>query len=252
MDQNQTKQKVLGVISARIGSTRIPRKMLIDINGKTLIRRSYERSITSKKMDMVIVATDSDEIEAEAKSFGARVIRSIRDHQNGTERTAEAITLFTDFAPDTVVTIWGDEPLYPASVIDDCIDFFQTGRFDVVIPSFKIDNPKLVTDNSVGKVVMDINGRILYLSRSPIPHNYKNADIDYYHASGAMIMRPEFFKTYMSLPRIGLEAAEDVEQLRILEQGYSIGTIKTDHLNHGVNTPEDLLRVIEVYREREG
>lgn len=252
MNDIHKKPTVLGVISARIGSTRVPRKMLLDIEGKSLIRRSYERSIQSKKMDRVVIATDSDEIEEEARSFGAQVIRSVEEHPNGTSRTAEAITQFTDFEPDVVVTIWGDEPLFPASAIDDCIDLFYTGKFDVVIPSFRIANRDLVMDPSVGKVVTDVNGRIMYLSRSPIPHDFKNADISYYSASGAVIMRPEFFKIYSALPRVGLEAIEDIEQLRILEQGYSIGTIKTEFTNEGVNTPEDLELVRKIYREREG
>ncbi len=252
MNNSNKRPKVLGVISARIGSTRVPRKMLKDICGKTLIRRSYERTAESKKLDALVIATDSDEIEAEAKSFGAKVIRSIKDHANGTERTAEAVTLFDEFLPDTVVTIWGDEPTYPASAIDDCIDLFHTGKFDVVIPSFKIHNPASIDDPSVGKVVTDIHGRILYLSRSTIPFNYKGANVDYYHASGAMIMHRDFFDIYSSLPRTGLEAIEDIEQLRILEQGYSIGTIKTDFLNQGVNTPEDYEAVVRIYEEREG
>ncbi len=251
MKEEKPKPKVLGVISARIGSTRVPRKMLKDIYGKSLIRRAYERTVQSNTLDAVVIATDSDDIEAEAQSFGAKVIRSIKEHTNGTERTAEAVRLFTEFVPDTVVTIWGDEPFYPASVIDACVDLFHTGKFDVVIPSFKIEDPKLIEDSSVGKVVTDINGRILYLSRSPIPHNYKGANVDYYHASGAMIMHRDFFDIYSNLPRTGLEAIEDVEQLRILEQGYSIGTIKTDFINRGVNTPEDYDAVIELYRQRE-
>lgn len=248
----QNKQKVLGVISARIDSTRVPKKMLLDMHGKTLIRRAYERSIQSKKMDVVVIATDSDEIQQEAESFGARVIRSQKEHPNGTSRTAEAIAHFTDFKPDLVVTIWGDEPLFPASAIDDSIDLFNTGKFDMVIPSFRILDPKLIQDPSVGKVVADVNGRMLYLSRAPIPHDFKNANIPYYSASGAVIMRPEFFEVYSSLPRVGLEAIEDIEQLRILEQGYAIGTIKTEYTNEGVNTPEDIEIVRKIYQEREG
>ncbi len=244
--------KVLGVISARIGSSRVPRKMLKDIHGKSLIQRAYERTAQAKNLDALVIATDSDEIEELARSFGAKVIRSINEHANGTERTAEAVKLFREFIPDTVVTVWGDEPIYPASVIDDCIDLFHTGKFDVVIPSFKLEDNAMAHDPSIGKVVTDIHGRILYLSRSPIPHSYKDAPVDYYHASGAMIMHRDFFDIYSALPRTGLEAVEDVEQLRILEQGYSIGTIKTDHINRGVNTPEDYEAVVEIYRKREG
>lgn len=246
------KPKVLAIIPARYNSRRVPQKMLKDICGKPLIQRSYERTCEAKKIDEVVIVTDADEVEEAAKAFGAKVLRSVREHPNGTDRAAEALELFNDFTPDIVVTIWGDEPTYPGEVLDQCIDTFLANQnFDVVIPSFKIESEELVQSNSVGKAVIDINGRILYLSRSPIPHNFTGAPIDYYHASGAIITRPDFLKTYASLPRVGLEAAEDVEQLRILENGYTIGTVKTDHINHGVNTPEDLAAVIEIFRKRE-
>lgn len=258
MDKNKkiknTKKnlKVLAVIPARIDSKRVPHKMLKDICGKTLIHRTYERTIESKLIDKVVIATDADEIEDEAKSFGATVIRSIAEHANGTERVAEAAGLFTEFDSDLIVIVWGDEPTYPASVLDDCIEMFlQNQTFDVVIPSFKIKTQEEIEGNSVSKVVTDVSGRILYISRSIIPHNFTGIDIDYYSASGAMVMRPEFLSVYMSFPRVGLEAAEDTEQLRLIENGYSVGTIKTEYQNRGVNTPEDFDAVIKIYRERE-
>lgn len=250
--ENDVKPKVLAIIPARFNSRRVPQKMLKDICGKPLIQRAYERTCDAQKIDEVIIVTDADEVEEAAKAFGAKVLRSVKEHPNGTDRAAEALTLFTDFTPDIVVTIWGDEPTYPGEVLDQCIDtFLANPHFDVVIPSFKIETEELVQSNSVGKAVIDKNGRILYLSRSPIPYNFTGVPVDYYHASGAIITRPDFLKTYASLPRVGLEAVEDVEQLRILENGYTIGTVKTDHINHGVNTPEDLEAVIQIYKQRE-
>jgi 3-deoxy-manno-octulosonate cytidylyltransferase (CMP-KDO synthetase) len=240
--------KVLGVIPARIGSARIARKMLKDIAGKPLIQRTYERTVAAKRLDALIIATDSDDIESAAVSFGARVVRSVASHENGTERTAEAVEFFTDFKPDIIATIWGDEPTYPASVIDRCIEFLiENPSFDAVIPSFKITDQKLVENPSVGKVVSDVHGRILYLSRSPIPYNYTKKDVSYYSASGALVMRKKFLEAYQALPRTGLEAVEDIEQLRMLEAGYSIGTVKTDFLNRGVNTPEDYDAVVQFF-----
>ncbi len=248
----QPVQRVLGVIPARIGSTRVPRKMLKDLAGKTLIRRTYERSVAAQKLDALVVATDSDDIEREANSFGARVIRWTSATKNGTEAAAEVTKLFTDFVPDIVVVIWGDGPLYPASVIDDSIECMLTNTVcDAVVPSFKID-PAFVNDPSVGKVVTDNNNRILYLSRSPIPYNKSGESVQYYSATGALVIRRELLEMYGSLPREGLEAVEDVEQLRLIQRGYCVNTLKYDFENREVNTPEDYEAILQLFRKREG
>jgi 3-deoxy-manno-octulosonate cytidylyltransferase (CMP-KDO synthetase) len=241
------KPKVLGVIPARIGSTRLRGKMLADIYGKTLIRRTYERSTEAHLLDALIIATDSDEIEAEARSFGASVVRSTADCKNGTERADNALLSFTDFVPDVVAIIWGDEPLYPASVIDACVQMFIDGKaFDAVTAAFKIYDLQMVVSDSVGKVVTDKQNKMLYLSRSPVPYNFTTASVDYYHSSGVMVMGREFLKKYNTMEQTPLELIEGVEQLRILENGYSLGVVKSDFENIGVNTPEDLVKVIRI------
>ncbi len=243
--------KVLGIIPARIGSTRVPQKMLKDLAGKTLIRRTYDRSVGAKKLNALVIATDSDDVEREAVSFNARVIRSVKEHSNGTERAAEAAKYFTDFVPDIVAVIWGDGPLYPASVLDDSVQLLiDNPSFDAVVPSFKI-NRALVDDPSVGKVAIGLNGQILYLSRSAIPYNKSNEQVEYYSASGALVIRRELLEKYGSMQRVGLEAIEDVEQLRLLERGYTIGTIRIDFENREVNTPEDYEAILRYYEEQE-
>ncbi len=249
MDLNQ-KQKVLGIIPARIGSTRLPNKMLVDIAGKSLIRRTYERSLNATSLDAIVVATDSDEIEAEVKSFGGNVVRSTAECENGTVRACNAAPLFTDFTPDAVAIIWGDEPLYPATVIDSCVEMFQQNdSFDAVTAAFKIHDLQMVVSDSVGKVVTDKNNRMLYLSRSPVPYNFTNGAVNYYHSSGVIVMKPEFLEIYNSLEQTQLEKIEGVEQLRILENGYTLGVVKSDFENVGVNTHEDLLKVIRIFKE---
>lgn len=243
--------KVLGVIPARIGSTRIPGKMLKDICGKTLIQQTYERSKGATSLDEVVIATDSDEIEAVAKSFGARVIRSVADHQNGTERAGEATKLFTDFEPEIVVTIWGDEPLYPASAIDKCVEMLRNDEdLQVVTAADRITNSAMISVNSVVKIVTDLKNRALYISRATIPYNFRNGQVDYYHVIGAMAMRRNFLSKYISLPQTPLELLEGVEQLRILENGYKLGIVKGDFDNLGVNTPEEYEEVVKIFERR--
>ena len=239
--------KVLGIIPARIGSTRLQGKMLADIHGKTLIRRTYERSTGAQFLDALIVATDSDEIEKECHSFGATTVRSTVDCKNGTERADNAISLFTDFEPDVVAIIWGDEPFYPASVIDACVKMFiESEAFDAVTAAFKISNLQMVVSDSVGKVVTDKHNKMLYLSRSPVPYNFTTTSVDYYHSSGVMVMSRDFLKKYNTMEQTPLELIEGVEQLRILENGYSLGVVKSDFENVGVNTQEDLIKVIRI------
>ncbi len=244
------KQKVLGIIPARIGSTRIPNKMLKDICGKPLIQRTYERSKHAKSLDALIIATDSDEIESVAKACGARVIRSIADHKNGTERAAEAARLFTDFVPDIVVTIWGDEPLYPPVAIDKCVQMLQEQpELQAVTAADRIVDESMVHANSVVEVVTDIHNHALYMSRAAIPYHFTQHALDYYHVIGAMAMRREFLFKYIEMEQTPLEKTESVEQLRILEHGFKLGIVKGDFANLGVNTPEEYEQVVRIYSE---
>jgi 3-deoxy-manno-octulosonate cytidylyltransferase (CMP-KDO synthetase) len=249
MNTNEKKSlKVLGVIPARFESTRLPRKMLKDLEGKTLIQRTYERTLDATSLDALVIATDSNEIEEHARSFDAKVIRSRREHESGTDRAAEAAELFTEFTPDIVAVIWGDEPMYPASVIDSCVTLLkERDEFTVTTAAFKISDSDMIGSEHVGTVVTDLNDKILYISRSLIPHNFKHKDVTYYHSTGVMVMRFEFIKQYGSLPQTPLEQIEGVEQLRIIENGYAMGVVRTDTRNIGVNTPEEFERVQTFY-----
>lgn len=243
--------KVLGVIPARIGSTRIPQKMLKDICGKSLIQRTYERSVQAVSVDALVISTDSDEIEQAAHDFGARVIRSVGVHENGTERTAEAVKLFQDFTPDIVVTIWGDEPLYPPSAIDECVAMLKNNPdISAVTAADRIVSNEMIEINSVVKIVTDLHNMALYISRSPIPYNFKNQNLDYYHVIGAMAMRTQFLHKYATMKQTPLEKIEGVEQLRILENGYKLGVVKGDFKNLGVNTPSEYESVVKMFQER--
>lgn len=242
--------KILGVIPARIGSTRVTNKMLEDICGKTLIQRTYERSLKATMLDALVVATDSDDIEKNIAAVGARVIRwpLPLSSKNGTEGVALALSAFKDFTPDIVVNIWGDEPLYPASVIDDCVKkLIENPNFQAVTAADKIEERAMLEANSVVKIVTDLHDRALYISRSLIPHTYTKTNPSHYHVIGAMAMRTDFLWKYISLEQTPLELAEGVEQLRILEHGYGLGVVKGEFKNLGVNTPHELEEVRKRY-----
>lgn len=244
-------EEVLGIIPARIGSTRIPGKMLKDILGKTLIQRTYERSVGAQTLDALIIATDSDDIERAATGFGAPIFRSILDHKNGTERAAEAARHFTAFTPEIVVIIWGDEPLYPAMAIDACVKMLKENpNLDAVTAADRITDKKMIDVNSVVKIVTDVNDSALYISRAVIPYNFTGQDVEYYHVIGAMAMRREFLFKYIDMVQTPLEKIESVEQLRILENGYKLGIVKGDFNNLGVNTPAEYDEVVKIFAER--
>lgn len=238
--------KIIGIIPARLGSTRIPEKMLADIHGKTLIQRTIERTQKAKLLDALVVATDSELIGDSARSMGTKVVMwpSPLKSKNGTEGVALALEQFNEFEPDIVVTIWGDEPLYPPLVIDECIKkLLDNPDLDAVAAADKISDPAMLGTDSVVKVVTDKFDRAMYISRSPIPHWYKGDSPDYYHIIGAMVMRREFLGKYVSMSQSALEIAEGVEQLRILENGHKLGIVKVDSGNLGVNTPAELEEV---------
>lgn len=246
------KEKILGIIPARIGSTRIPEKMLKDVCGKTLIQRTFERTKEARSLDALVIATDSDEIEQTAVSFDSRVIRSIADHKNGTERAGEAVRLFKDFVPEIVVIVWGDEPLYPADTIDACVKMLsENPNLDAVTAADRITNQKMIDVNSVVKIVTDVHDHALYISRAVIPYNFTNTMVDYYHVIGAMAMRREFLFKYIEMEQTPLEKIESVEQLRIIENGYKLGIVKGDFENLGVNTPEEYEEVVRIFKKRQ-
>jgi len=245
------KPKILGVIPARIGSTRIPEKMLKDICGKKLIERTYERSKKAKLLDALIIATDSEKIADVAKSFGAPVIMTPKEIPTGTDRVSKAVELFKDFTPEIVVNIWGDEPLFTHEAIDGVVELLlndsslQAGAVldEIDALSDKINKPSIV------KTVTDKDDNILYLSRSPIPNNYSNK-LKYYHIIGAMAFRREFLEKYVSMPQTVLELSEGIEQLRILENGYNIKAYKGKFNNIGVNTPDELEEVRMIFEKK--
>lgn len=247
-----SKPKVLGVIPARLGSTRVKNKMIERIvPGKTLVQLTYERSKRAKSLDALVVATEADEIAASAGAVGAPVIRWPLPLQskNGTEGVALALERFTDFIPDIVVNIWGDEPLYPAEAIDQCVELLlKDPSLQVASVADRLSDEISVSEPSVVKVITDINNNALVFSRAAIPFPYNTAaPYDHYQIIGVMAMRRQFLHRYLSLPRTPAEVRESVEQMRIVEHGIRMQIVKGDYQNLGVNTPEELERVRAIF-----
>ncbi len=232
--------KVLGIIPARLGSTRLARKMLININGKPLVYYTYRQALKAKSLDGLVIATDSQEIVDAVSQFDAPVIMTSESIQSGSDRVAVASKKFKDFIPDIVVNIQGDEPLMPARAIDQTVKALQEDKTAVVAtPATVFEQSHDVHEPGFVKVVVDRDNNALYFSRSQIP--YPRGEFKtYFKHLGLYAYRREFLYKYTKMKQTPLELAEKLEQLRILENGYKIKVVQGNFKTLEVNTPHEL------------
>ena len=235
--------KILGVIPARFASTRFPGKPLIDIGGKTMIRRVYEQAKKATSLFDVIVATDDKRIYDEVQSFGGKVMMTVSHHQNGTERCAE-VAANTD--ADVVINIQGDEPFIHPEQINRLASLFADAKCSIGT-LIKVCNDKALLEKpSIIKATVNKNFQALYFSRSVIPYlRNTDSDITYYKHIGIYGYRVETLKEIVALKPSPLELAESLEQLRWLENGYTIQTAITEYESIAIDVPEDLGRLNE-------
>lgn len=237
------KPKVLGVIPARLGSTRLKRKMLAEIAGQPLIFYTWKQALKAKELDAVLIATDSREIFKVAKNFGAEVVMTSSNLNSGTERVAEALKKFKKFSPDIVVNIQGDEPLISAAAIDLSInELIKDRKILIATPATSLVSQINLNSPNFVKVVTDERNNALYFSRSILP--YPRASFrNFFKHIGLYAFRKDFLLKYVKLPATDLERAEKLEQLRILEHGYPIKVVKGKFRNLEVNTQQEFFTV---------
>lgn len=239
--------KFLGVIPARYGSTRFEGKPLEIIHGKTMIEWVYKRSLSSK-LDKVVVATDDDRIAEVVKSFGGEVVLTSRDHETGTDRIAEVAKVYKEF--DVIINVQGDEPLIESSMINSLITpFLEEPELKMATLKYKLDNMEDVNNPNIVKVICDKNDYAIYFSRNPIPFPRKLDISNYYKHIGVYAYKRDFVLDYAKMSQTPLEISESLEQLRVLENGYRIKVLETKHKVLGVDTPEDLIKVIDYVKE---
>lgn len=231
--------KILGLIPSRIGSTRLPAKALLPISGIPLVIHTYKRSILSKKLNKVIICTDSKKILSTSKKFKANAILTSPHHNNGTERIAEAY-MRQSVKYDLVVDIQGDEPLISPYHIDQVIDFHKKNLdVDIVLPTLKIkfpDNPNLI------KVVKNKKNEVLYLSRNKIPFEAKSKSKYFLKHLSIISFKPEALIKFAKSKKLELEKIEDIELLRALEIGLKIKTLELKGDSFSVDIAEDYSR----------
>ena len=236
--------EVIGVIPARYSSTRFTGKVLADILGKPMIQHVWERAKQSLLLEDLIIACDDERVVNAAKEFGAKVIFTAKAHLCGTDRIVEVVN---PIDVKIVINIQGDEPLIHPSMIDRVAQaLLDDTSISMATIMKKIENPKELTDPNVVKVVVDKNNFALYFSRTAIPHHADNSEVRnpvYYKHIGLYGYTKDFLFTYKNLAVSNLEKIECLEQLRVLEEGFRVRVIETEHETVGVDTPEDLARV---------
>lgn len=242
--------RIIGIIPARYASGRFPAKMLAMISGKTLIQRSYENALRCSGLSMLAIATDHPEIYEHAKSFGAHVIMTSVECPTGSDRLAEALRNYREFdGADIILCIQGDEPCVEPEVFENIAELLvkdpQAVMATAVTP---IKNPEDAAKPGIVKCVIDNHQNALYFSRALIPAGHTQQyrpEITYYRHIGIYGYRRDFLLRYGTLPKTPLQIAEDLEQLKVLENGFRIKTAIVDDTGIGVDWPEDAKRVEE-------
>lgn len=234
------------MIPARYNSTRFPGKLMKDLGGKSIIRRTYDATLATGLFEAIFVVTDSKKIFEEIENHAGKAIYSETKHDCGSDRIAEAVQ---DMDADIVVNVQGDEPFASKKILENLLNVFKEDdnqKIDLaslMTPLISEDN--IINPNHV-KVITDTQGFALYFSRSVIPYpREKSENTTHYKHIGIYAFRKQALLDFAKLPMQPLEAAEKIECLRYLEYGKTIKMIKTTEQNIGIDTPEDLEKARE-------
>jgi len=243
--------KVLGIIPARYESSRFPGKPLIDIAGKSMIRRVYEQTLKSSSLSKVVIATDDKRIYDHVKDFGAEVLMTSDTHLSGTDRCGEVALNYPEF--DILVNIQGDEPLIDPLQIDLLCSCFDQADTSIATLVKKVISQDELFNENTPKVVISKLQEAVYFSRSTIPflRGVKNEswlDIHtFYKHIGIYAFRSKTLSEIIQLPVSKLEKAEALEQLRWIENGYKIKVAITEMESQAIDTPEDLQKIMAIF-----
>lgn len=235
----------IGIIPARMGSSRFPGKPLAKIQGIPMIGHVYFRCKLSQALDEVYIATCDDEIYQYAKSIGAKCIMTSIDHERATDRTAEAMIKIeseTGIRTEIVVMIQGDEPVVFPEMINVAIDPLK-GESDLGVVNLMADLDGIdeFEDPNEVKVVVDLSNNALYFSREPIPSRKKGAnEVPMLKQVCIMPFRRDFLLKFNELSQTPLEIIESVDMMRVLENGGKVRMVKTEFQTWSVDTLDDL------------
>jgi len=236
------------MIPARYEAARFPGKLLKDLNGKTVITRTYEAAKNTGLFDEVYVVTDSDKIYAEINKNGGNVIKSKKEHECGSDRIAEAVQ---DMDVDIVVNVQGDEPFIDKDSLAKLLVVFReddASSIDLASLKTALSESEDITNANNVKVITNKNDFAMYFSRFPIPYpRNTDAHVTYFKHIGIYAFRKQALIDFYNLPMLSLESAEKIEAIRFLEYGKNIKMVETQMQTIGIDTPEDLEKARKIW-----
>ena len=234
--------KIIGVIPARLGSTRLPEKVLAPIHGRPMIQHVWERARQAKKLNALFVACDDRKIADCVEHFGGKAVMTRADHPNGSCRVAEVAAREN---ADILINIQGDEPMIHPEGIDQLADaFLKNPNAEIATLAVRRGDAEDYQNPNVVKVVCGLDGHALYFSRAPIPHfRDGQSKLSYLKHLGIYGYRKNVLLQFVQWPTGALEETEKLEQLRLLERGVRIWVIETPYDSFSVDTAEDLRNV---------
>lgn len=242
------------IIPARLDSSRLPKKVLLDLKGKTVIQRVYEQCLKVKNVDGVYIATDSIEIKEVCETFTDKVVITKSTHQSGTDRIGEAVSAIDC---DIVINVQGDEPFIEPSLIEALVNSFSNSDISMSSAMSKINNIKDLQNTNVVKVVTDLHNNALFFSRSliPFPRDVKEISTakevlemgQFFRHIGIYGYRKDFLLKFVNMEQSYLEKVEKLEQLRALENGFKIKMIEANSSLIGIDTREDYEEALKKY-----
>jgi len=235
--------KIIAMIPARYSASRFPGKLMQDLEGKSVILRTYEATVETNLFSAVYVVTDSEVISEEIKTHGGNVIMSQKEHESGSDRIAEAVQ---GVDCDIVINVQGDEPFTERESLEKVLEVFEDdlkNEIDLASLMVHITDPEEIQNPNSVKVIVDHRNFALYFSRSPIPfHRDKTIATKYFKHKGVYAFRKKALLDFTKLPMQMLEASEKIECIRYLEFGKKIKMVETTIEGVEIDTPEDLER----------
>lgn len=238
-------EKIIAVIPARYQSSRFPGKPLALIAGKPMIQHVYERVRQVADIEKVIVATDDERILKQVQSFGGEAVLT-GECGCGTERVYEAVR---GDEYSIAINVQGDEPLIRPQMIKELIDTMAKKNVPMATLCRELTDREDIINPNIVKVIMDLQGDAVYFSRNPIPYNRDNiAGVRYFKHIGMYGYRKDFLEQYVHMSKSPLECAENLEQLRVLENGYKIAVAETQYDSIGVDLPEHIEQIEEILK----
>ncbi|MBN2597965.1 MAG: 3-deoxy-manno-octulosonate cytidylyltransferase [Marinifilaceae bacterium] len=242
------------VIPARLSSSRLPNKVLLDLNGKTVLQRVYEQCL-KVNVDKVYIATDSQKIKESCQAFTENIILTSASHLSGTDRIAEAVQ---SIDCDVIINVQGDEPFIEPRLIKELVALFEDKEVQMASAMKRISKTEDLKNSNVVKITVDNNNNALYFSRSIIPYHRDNwhallndqasipSDLNFFRHIGIYAYQKDFLVEYSRMDVSYLEKLEKLEQLRVLENGCKIKMLETNYETIGIDTIEDYYSALEV------